>query len=130
MTRTTRFLAGLLPASALLVLAALPCSAREVLTPEEQAERELEQKRQAQPVLVCSPKSLSASVTRGDTQRLRLTIRNAGGRTLGWVATFWPNWARLTTDSGELGFQKEQVVYVTIDTTRLPTGRTRGQIIL
>ena len=66
----------------LLLSASAP--AREVLTPEEQAERELEAKRQAPPVLVVGPAQLRMEISEDETQTVSLTVRNAGGGKLVW----------------------------------------------
>lgn len=117
-------------APCLVLLAASVAPAREVLTPEEQAERELERKRRAQPVLECGPGNLRAAVKRGETRGLRLSIENAGGRKLNWAVISAPKWASPDRRSGELGYQEKLGVLVTLDPERLPAGETSGVIVV
>ena len=122
--------AALAFAPCLVLLAASVTPAREVLTPEEQAERELERKRQAEPVLECKPRSLRAEVKRGETTGLRLSVENAGGRTLNWAVISAPKWASPDRRSGELGYQEKLGVLVTLDPEGLPAGETSGVIVV
>lgn len=122
--------AALVLAPCLLLLAASVTPAREVLTPEEQAERELERKRQAQPVLECEPRSLRAEVKRGETSALRLTIRNAGGRTLRWSVKSAPGWVRMDVLSGEVGFGESRTVGLAVRSETLQPGTSRGEIVI
>lgn len=115
---------------AAFLLAAAPASAREVLTPEEQAERELEKKRAARPALQCTPVSLSFQVKEGETPIFLLTIRNGGGRTLRWSVTSVPSWVRLDRMSGKLGFEEEEELVLVADPEGRPAGTARGKIVL
>jgi hypothetical protein len=108
----------------------LPSAAREILTPEEQAERELERKRQAEPVLECSPSALEAKVTQGQTSILHLTIGNTGGRTLRWSVLSAPKWVRLDRMSGKLGFEEEERLVLVADPEGLPGGIASGKIVV
>ncbi len=113
-----------------VLLAAVSAGAREVLTPEEQAERELEKKRAAPPVLVCQPTALSITVARGETRALRLSIRNAGGRVLSWAVISAPKWITPDRRAGELGFEKKRSLVLTIDPEHLPAGGTTGSVVI
>ncbi len=113
-----------------ILLAAVSASAREVLTPEEQAERELEKKRAAPPVLVCQPTALSITVGRGETRALRLSIRNTGGRVLSWAVLSAPKWITPDRRAGELGFGKKRSLVLTIDPEGLPGGGTTGSVVI
>ena len=123
-----------LRATALLIgatlVVALPSGAREVLTPEEQAEIELEKRRQAEPVLECSPTALKAKVTQGQTSILHLTIGNTGGRTLRWSVLSAPKWVRLDRMSGKLAFEEEERLVLVADPEGLPGGIASGKIVI
>ncbi len=121
---------ALILAPCLVLLAASVAPAREVLTPEEQAERELERKRQAEPVLECEPRSLRDELKRGETKGLRLSIGNAGGQGLHWAVISAPKWASPDRRSGELGYQEKRGVLVTLDPEGLPAGETSGVIVV
>jgi hypothetical protein len=127
------------PALALL-LAICPASLAEedddlifgedVLSPEEIATRELERRRNAPPVLACSPARLRASLTMGRSKTLRLTVRNAGGRTLEWSITQAPDWARPSERRGSLGFEERRTVEVTLDSSALDPGQARAEVVI
>ncbi len=110
--------------------AALPSAAREVLTPEEQAERELEKKRQAAPVLVCTPDTLGATVARGETRALLLTIRNGGGQTLSWAVISAPSWVDVGVRGGELKFGEKRTLTLAVDPREMTTGTSEGVILV
>ena len=115
---------------AVFLLGALTAGAREVLTPEEQAERELERRRNAPPVLECTPKSLVATVEPGETTLLHLTVRNAGGLRLRWSVLSAPKWVRLDRLSGKLGFEEEDTLVLVADPGALPRGAVQGRIVI
>ena len=115
---------------AALLLATGPAAAREILTPEEQAEREIQKRRQAEPVLECSPTALKAKVTQGQTSILHLTIGNTGGRTLRWSVLSAPKWVRLDRMSGKLAFEEEERLVLVADPEGLPGGIASGKIVI
>jgi hypothetical protein len=122
-----------LPKNSLAVLAsfaAASAGAREVLTPEEEATRSLEERREARPVLRCEPNEISAKLKRGNTALRRITVRNAGGKTLSWSVVSAPGWVRLERLSGELGFEEERALVVVVDAGGLGAGRHEGKIVI
>jgi hypothetical protein len=112
------------------LVAALPAAAREILTPEEQAERELAKRREAEPVLVCEPTALEVAVKRGETRALRVTIRNAGGLTLSWAVISAPKWVSPDRRAGELGFDEKRSLVLTVDPEGLGGVETTGEIVI
>ena len=125
MSRTRSFLSV-----AVLLSAALPCAALDFLSPEEEAELELKRKKEADPVLTCAPVRLNASVRKDEKTSARLTVLNAGGRTLQWSVTSAPEWASPDPKGGELGFEGRQALVLSIDPSALPDGATRGEIVV
>ena len=125
MSRTRSFLSV-----AVLLSAALPCAALDFLSPEEEAELELKRKKEADPVLTCAPVRLNASVRKDEKTSARLTVLNAGGRTLQWSVTSAPEWASPDPKGGELGFEGRQDLVLSIDPSALPDGATRGEIVI
>ena len=100
------------------------------VTPEEQRERELETRRQAQAVLVCDPGDLRAAIARGETKTLHLTIRNAGGQTLNWAVTAKPDWLRVDAQEGSLGFEEERRIALDVETGDIAADNVRGELVL
>ena len=120
-----------LPLGAVAMLAWMSAaSAREVLTPEEQAERELEAKKRAPPVLVVEPAELNATLGRGETKALLLAVKNAGGQVLRWTVVSSPTWAPPDPRRGELGFGGRIDLAVVIDPARLAPGANRGELVV
>lgn len=122
---------------ATLLLASLPCVAQtgdefgeDIFSPEERAKLELKRRREARPVLACSPGTLKAAVEKGSTETLRLTVMNAGGSTLDWKVKLRTRMLRLDASSGSLGFEQKRLVKVTVDSAGLEVGTVRGRIIL
>jgi hypothetical protein len=103
---------------------------KEILTPEEESELERERVKKVQPILVCLPRTLRATLEPGETTTLRLTVRNGGGGTLAWTVGFSPSWARVSPESGELGPGESRRLMVVVDGSRLREGRTRGQVVI
>jgi hypothetical protein len=113
-----------------LLATALPAAGREILTPEEEEARSLDERRSAAPVLSCTPASLTAELKQGQTSVAQLSVRNAGGRRLRWSVLSSPGWTRLDQMSGELGFEESRNVVVVIDASSLPPGPNEGQIVI
>ncbi len=122
--------------TAVLALAALPCAAQEefelpeFLTPEEQAERELERARKAEPVLECEPPALRGESAPGQVVKLGLSVRNAGGRLLKWSVKLSPGWLDVQPRSGELGYREKSDVSVKAHTKALAPGAHEGRIVI
>lgn len=119
-----------------LALAAALCAAQEdgvldadFLTPKERAALELKRKREAQPVLACTPASLRTRVTQGKAATLRLTVSNAGGKTLTWRVTSAPEWLQTKKREGALGFQQKETLSFVAKAAPSP-GTVRGSILL
>ena len=120
---------------ALAVLSAAPGLSEETLipefeTPEEKDERVKRQKKEAPPVLDCKPRSLSAEIKQGGTEKLLFAIRNAGGGTLKWSIPNPPGWLLVRPLSGSLGLGAEQTLTITIDTGRLETEQQEDEIVV
>ena len=100
----------------------------------EQKKLRIERERRAAPVLGCRPSLLRASVTKGGTAPLRLTVRNLGGQTLSWSIQQMPKWLTAEERSGKLGFKSEQIITLVVDPQAepggLPGGPTRSKLIL
>ncbi len=101
--------------TAALFSAGLTASAREVLTPEEQAERELEAKKQAPPVLAVEPAGFRMEIKEDETRTVRLSVRNAGGGKLMWSVSSAPRWITFDVRGGDLGFDEERSLILTVD---------------
>jgi hypothetical protein len=118
------------------LLTALPSEAQEdlelpeFLTPEEQAERELERKRNAQPLLACEPSALKASAVEGGAVSLKLTVRNAGGQVLEWSVASSAKWLGVQPRSGRLGFEEKTELTVGVSAVGLEVGTHSGEIAL
>ena len=102
----------------------------DVLSAEEIAARELERSRNAPPALACSPARLRASLTRGKSKTLRLTIVNSGGRTLEWSITQAPDWVRPSERRGSLRFEEGRTVEITLDSSALEPGQARADVVI
>lgn len=102
----------------------------ELLTPEEQAQRELERKRKAPPVLSCAPGSLQASMKEGETRNLAITIRNAGGRTLEWEIGSAPDWLEVSKDGGSLGYGEKEQLALTARPASGTTGTVSASVVI
>jgi hypothetical protein len=113
-----------------LPYAAFPAVAREVRTPEEDAQHELERRRQARPVLRCTPTSFKARAEQGQTTILSLSIRNAGGRTLKWSVVSAPSWIRTDRMSGMLGFAEEENLVFVADAKGRSATTLAGAIVI
>jgi hypothetical protein len=102
----------------------------ELLTPEEEAQRELERKRRAPPVLSCSPGSLLASMKEGETGHLVVTIRNTGGRTLEWEIESAPDWLEVTKVAGSLGYGEKEQLGLLAKPASGTTGTVSGSVVI
>ena len=98
----------------------------EIITVEEMAERE----REAQPVLVCKPRTLRVEVEEGRDAFLTLTIENAGGRKLNWSVFAKPDWVRLDAEKGELGYHEERALVVALKKAELRPGKAEGELVI
>jgi hypothetical protein len=123
----SRLAACLAVACIVAFAATCPSFAREILTPEEIAERDLEAKKDAPPVLAVEPGELRADIAGGETRSLRLTVKNVGGGTLAWSLSSTPRWARPDRLSGELGFQEEAGLVLLIDPAETRVGAAGGE---
>lgn len=93
-------------------------------------ELELQEKRRAQPVLVCSPREVRLALSEDETRSVRLTVRNAGGRILRWLVVSAPAWAVPEERTGKLAFGEKQDLVLTINPERLKRRLTRGEIVI
>ncbi len=123
--------------SAWAVVVALMALAAPALAEEEDLfiigsseEVELDRKRNAPPVLVVSPKAIEFRTARGKPGTKRLVVRNGGGRTLEWAVSTSPAGVKADPGSGRLGYGEEREVLVEIDASGLPTGTTRGYVLV
>lgn len=129
--RSGAFLAGVVALAAVRSLAGDGGEGpREFLTPEEEAEREGERRKEAPPALSVTPARLRAEVRPGETAILRLTVRNTGGRTLQWSVLSAPKWARIDRRKGSLGHRQEHSLVIVADPEGLPAGPARGNIVI
>ncbi len=121
----------------LLISLALPCIAgemdetpeEEVLSPRERAELELKRRRGAEPVLAVEPADLALELEPGGSGELRLTIRNAGGRKLEWSVSAAPGWLGVSPKRGELGFEEEREIALTLSAAELEAGMTDDKLV-
>ena len=123
------FLRQVLPAT-VLMLVAVPCVARDLLSRGELAGLERQRREEERPVLECSPGALRMEAARGKVVTLRLTVRNGGGKTLHWSIRSAPAWARTEIRAGKLGYHENFYIVFTIDATNLLQGRNEGEIIV
>jgi len=126
-------------ASAVSVVAALVAlSARaqegfgvpEILSPEEEAARELARKKQAAPVLSVSPTSLSLTLDPGGSAARTVTVRNAGGQALAWAARADASWVEVAPAVGRLGFEEEARVTLRASAEGLQAGSHRATVTI
>ena len=127
-------LAAILAVTAVL-LASVPCRAQEDeddLPPSvmSSAEIELDRRRNAPPQLGVSPMKITRTVEPGDSAKLTLTVRNAGGRMLRWSVASAPTWISFKEERGELGFEKETRLSLVADAGDLPAGTVRGSVAI
>jgi hypothetical protein len=117
-----------------LVLAAFACAvpvgARAQLEVGSSAEIRERRARAADPRLEATPPELKAEVAAGETASLRLTVSNAGGRSLRWRARCDVAGALLEPVEGELAFRGSQEVQLSLIALGVPGESVSGEVVV
>jgi hypothetical protein len=101
---------------------------RELVSPEEEAARELERRKQAPPALAVEPSSLTVTLEAGGSAARTVTVGNAGGQALAWAARGDAAWVEVAPRAGRLGFEEKSGVTLRVSARGLAPGTHRGTV--